>query len=235
MWLTQVKLILFCISFVLQISQAWPGDDKLSQKECKEKADQGDCEHISDKMYMKENCPATCREPYRKGIRFLDAYDPSFFDLSAKTANGKNIDFDRFEGYVTVVADESSLCGFTKKDFDEMNRLHKAFPYTMEVVIFPTNKMTEFSDDECPGKQKFRNSKGLEFLVMETIEINGPNTHPVYKYLKDRHYFDNLDRKYVTYFVVSPDGNVQVHEDVTPLVLLKSIQYALLELNFSPF
>lgn len=222
-----------CMSFLsfAYLCQAWPGEDKLSKKECKQKADQGDCEVVPQKLFMKENCPATCREPYRKGVRFLQDGETSFFDLSAKTAEGKLIDFDRFDGYVTLVADESSLCGFTNKDFGELNRMHRAYRYLMEIVIFPTNQLEEHTGQDCPGVKEFKNYEGLDFMTMETVHVNGPNTHPVYKYLKERHHFDDLDPKYVTYFIVSPNGNVQVVEDLSPLKLFTQIDYALKELK----
>ena len=172
MKVTQLVKYLFAIS-IASLSKAWPGDDKLTKKECKEKADKGDCEMMPDRIFMRENCPATCREPYRKGIRFYESGHQSFFDLSAKSADGAFIDFDRFEGSVTLVTDEFSLCGFTKEHFQELHRIHKAFRYYMEVILFPTNQ-NPYKDDlqKCPGINILKESKNSEFLTMETIDVS---------------------------------------------------------------
>lgn len=190
----------------------------------------GDCEVKESKKFMKENCPASCRRPYAKGLAFLDPdKDTSFFELEAKDAKGKLIDFERFAGYVTIVVDESSLCGFSTKDYTDLVRLHKAFPYLMEVIIFPTKQVK--NENECSGIKEFKKHNGLDFLVMESVDINGPYTHPVYHYLKSSHYFDDLDPNYVTYFVIHPGGRIHVLEDVSPLFLIRSINDALVDLD----
>lgn len=50
----------------------------------------------------------------------------------------------------------------------------------------------------------------LGFLIMEKIDVNGPSTHPVFKYLKGATQ-DSSDVKwnFASYWLVSSDGSVQ--------------------------
>ena len=47
---------------------------------------------------------------------------------------------------------------------------------------------------------------------MKPIEINGPDTHPVFKYLKQLFDMEEMDPNFAHYFFVNPDGNlVELH------------------------
>jgi len=56
-----------------------------------------------------------------------------------------------------------------------------------EVLAFPCN---QFGGQE-PGSnmeiKKFAEGYGAKFPMFAKIDVNGPNTHPFYKYLKDTH------------------------------------------------
>jgi hypothetical protein len=42
---------------------------------------------------------------------------------------------------------------------------------------------------------------------MQAVEINGPNTHPIFRYLKKLFDMDAMDSNFSHYFFISPDGN----------------------------
>jgi len=227
---------------LLRLATAWPGPDRLADDACQKLMEAGDCSKEGRKVWMRTNCPASCRTYQAMGIAQIDfsKRQDTFFDLKANDSKGRSIDFERFAGYVTIIVDESSLCGFTKKEVKELERLQKAHEYVMQIVIFPTHQITggSVSDDtttettssstkdDCPGLKDLKKSNGANFLFMEPVEVNGVNTHPVYQYLKGVQMFEDLGTDYVTYFVIQPEGHVQVHEDITPLALMESVIYA---------
>ena len=55
----------------------------------------------------------------------------------------------------------------------------------VEILAFPTN---QFHNGEPDPLEKvvpnLRDNMGIEFPIMEKAEINGPNTHEVYKFLR---------------------------------------------------
>lgn len=71
----------------------------------------------------------------------VDTDDDSFFDYSAKNYHdGKEIHFDRFEGYITVVTNMAKAC----KSVDQVELalaattgLFDIMPYSLNVLIFP--------------------------------------------------------------------------------------------------
>ncbi len=38
--------------------------------------------------------------------------------------------------------------------------------------------------EECPAIKRFATAKGVEFTMMDKIDVNGVDSHPVYHYLK---------------------------------------------------
>lgn len=47
---------------------------------------------------------------------------------------------------------------------------------------------------------------------MKPIEINGPNTHVLFQYLKDLFDIKEMDPNFAHYFFVNPDGNtIEMH------------------------
>ena len=62
---------------------------------------------------MQKNCPESChkathREPETQNI--ADDQE-AFYELSAKTANGKVFAMENTEGYVTVLVNAARVCG----------------------------------------------------------------------------------------------------------------------------
>ena len=54
--------------------------------------------------------------------------------------------------------------------------------------------------------------KGHKILIMEAIDINGPNTHPIYQYMKNLFDIEEMDPNFAHYFFINPDGNyVELH------------------------
>jgi glutathione peroxidase len=52
--------------------------------------------------------------------------------------------------------------------------------------------------------------------MMNKIDVNGPNTHKVYQYLKTVTGIRKITWNFATYFLVSPDGEVQAYSGSEP-------------------
>lgn len=179
-------------------------------KDCAKMAEAGDCR--TNPEYMLKTCPLSCEK--QPGIRrafeseAVDEGDPLFFDLSATTAEGKLMSFDRFEGYVTLVVNAARDCVHMDAFYSQMEHLHSIYPYTIEILVFPFRR-AEWDDEGCAiDFKKLDTMKDRKIHIMEESNMNGPNTHPVYKYLKDIFGIDDLDDAVQTFFLINPDGNV---------------------------
>ena len=71
-------------------------------------------------------------------------------------------------------------------NYQQLVQIYKEFnPMGVEILAFPTN---QFHNGEPDPLEKvvpnLRDNMGIEFPIMEKVEINGPNTHEVYKFLR---------------------------------------------------
>ena len=90
--------------------------------------------------------------------------------------------------------------------------MHSLHPYTLEILAFPfdhPNITTAACTDDLRALEKRPDAK---IHVMKPIEINGPDTHPVFKYLKQLFDMEEMDPNFAHYFFVNPDGNlIELH------------------------
>ncbi|KAJ9067902.1 Glutathione peroxidase 2 [Entomophthora muscae] len=111
----------------------------------------------------------------------------SFYDLSAKTNKGETLDFSTLKGKVVLIVNTASKCGFTPQ-YDGLEALYKEYKDKgLEILGFPCN---QFGSQE-PGDDKeiasfCQLNHGVTFPLMEKIEVNGDNVHPVYEFLKSQ-------------------------------------------------
>merc|ERR1719223_387306 len=75
--------------------------------ECEEWAERGDCSTGQNgrPFFMQKNCPASCHKKVVRDpvVRHVHDDQEEFYELSAKTALGKDLSMENFEGYVTVI------------------------------------------------------------------------------------------------------------------------------------
>lgn len=106
----------------------------------------------------------------------------SIYDLSFTDNNKNVIPLKNFEGKNILIVNTASHCGFTSQYAD----LQKAQSDSLVVIGFPCN---QFGNQEPGTTQEIKdfctNVYGVTFPISEKVEVNGPNTHPIYKYCKD--------------------------------------------------
>jgi glutathione peroxidase len=135
----------------------------------------------------------------------------SLYDLSATLNNGKEKKLSTFKGKVLLIVNTASECGFTPQ-YQGLQELYERYKDRgFEVLGFPCN---QFGHQE-PGTEKEIQSfcqlnYGVTFPLFSKIEVNGPNTHPVFKFLKAEKgglLTDNIKWNF-TKFLVDTTGNV---------------------------
>ena len=149
----------------------------------------------------------------------------SFFDLEAKDIDGEVVKFDQFQGKVTVLVNVASYCGYTESHYNGLVALYNELKDSgvVEILAFPCNQFGKQEPEECPTIKKFAEKKGVEFRMMDKIDVNGPTASKVYKYLKRESGISTITWNFAAYFVVGPEGNVQGFSGVEPLELKDTI------------
>ena len=109
----------------------------------------------------------------------------TIYDFNAKDLNGNEVDFGQFKDKVLLIVNTASKCGFTPQ-FEGLEELHQNYKDQGLVVIgFPCNQF----GSQDPGSNEeigafCQKNYGVSFLMMEKIDVNGENEHPLYTWLK---------------------------------------------------
>jgi glutathione peroxidase len=156
----------------------------------------------------------------------------SFFELSAKTSNGKELSLGSLEGKVVLVVNTASKCGFTPqyKGLEELYQKYKA--RGLVVLGFPCDQFAHQEPGSDAEIASFcQRNFGVTFPLMAKIAVNGSRTHPVFAFLKSkaRELFGSSIKWNFTKFLVARDGKkVRRFSPATePAKLEKRIEAAL--------
>jgi glutathione peroxidase len=110
--------------------------------------------------------------------------EPSVYDFSALSVDGQDVPLSRYRGKVLVIVNTASKCGFTPQ-YAGLEALYEQYKDRVEVLGFPCN---QFGGQE-PGTaadiaQFCELNYGVSFPIFARIDVNGPEAHPLYKFLK---------------------------------------------------
>ncbi|CAG9622017.1 glutathione peroxidase [Sutcliffiella rhizosphaerae] len=110
----------------------------------------------------------------------------SVYDYKATNIRGKEVSLSDYRGYVMLIVNTASKCGFTPQ-FEGLEELYKEYEDRKFVVLgFPCN---QFGSQE-PGDENDINdfcqlNYGVSFPMFSKIDVNGDETHPLFAYLKE--------------------------------------------------
>ena len=107
-------------------------------------------------------------------------------DFSVTTPGGEVVSLADRLGKVVLVVNTASKCGFTPQ-YDGLEALWQKYRgQGFEVVAFPCN---QFGGQEPGSAEEIasfcRVNFGVSFPLMAKVEVNGPNTIPLYNWMKD--------------------------------------------------
>lgn len=110
----------------------------------------------------------------------------TIYDFKVKDIDGKEIDFSEFKGKTLLIVNVASKCGFTKQ-YTGLEGLHRKYKdQGFSVLGFPCNQFkAQEPGDEAEIKQFCSLTYDVSFPMFAKIEVNGENTDPLYKFLKN--------------------------------------------------
>jgi glutathione peroxidase len=109
----------------------------------------------------------------------------SIYDLSAKAIDGSEVKLERYKGKPLLVVNVASKCGFTPQ-YEGLEALYEKYASKGLVVLgFPCDQFGHQEPGDEGQIQSFCSTTyGVTFPMFAKIDVNGPNTHPVYEHLK---------------------------------------------------
>eukprot|EP00879_Flechtneria_rotunda_P012448 GHRR01012999.1.p1 GENE.GHRR01012999.1~~GHRR01012999.1.p1 ORF type:complete len:213 (+),score=39.60 GHRR01012999.1:57-641(+) len=164
-------------------------------------------------------------------LRAVPRVMANFHSYSAKTLHGSEVKLDQYKGKVVLVTNVACYCGLTNSNYRELVQLHQKYhDKGLEILAWPCNQFGAQEPGTPAQITSFVTDKfGAEFTFMEKVDVNGPNTHPVWKYLKSgcRNCDGEVTWNFKAKFLIDKDGNVVERNGDNPLASEARIQQLL--------
>jgi len=134
------------------------------------------------------------------------------YDFDATLADGQAFHLASLRGQVLLIVNTASQCGFTPQ-YEGLQRLQATWKARgFSVLGFPCN---QFGAQEPGGEAEIcafaQRAYNVDFPLFAKVEVNGPNAHPLFQFLKKskRGIFGTTAIKWnFTKFLVDRQGQV---------------------------
>lgn len=130
----------------------------------------------------------------------------SIYDIPVTLNDGRSTTMADWQGHALLIVNTASKCGLTPQ-YEALQELFDDYANRgLFVIAMPCNQFAE----EEPGSDEeiaefCQTTYGVTFPILKKADVNGPNTHPLYQFIKG----DGPDIEWnFEKFVVSPDGEV---------------------------
>ena len=145
----------------------------------------------------------------------------SIYNFKIKAIDGSTIDFSKFKGKKILIVNTASKCGFTPQ-YEGLEKLYEAHKDNLVIIGFPSDNFAnqEYHNDDSISSFCKKNY-GVTFPLTTRVDVKGPNTTPVFKYLCSKDENGVLDATIswnFNKFIIDENGNLLQHFDskVTP-------------------
>jgi len=109
----------------------------------------------------------------------------SLYDFSAATLDGREAPLSEHRGQVVLVVNTASKCGFTPQ-YAGLEALYRRYRDRGFVVLgFPCNQFGAQEPGDAAEIASFCSlTYEVDFPMMGKVDVNGPQAHPLFAYLK---------------------------------------------------
>ena len=107
------------------------------------------------------------------------------YKFSAPLLDGRTARLDEFKGRALLIVNTASKCGFTPQYSGLEELFHKYKERGLAVLGFPCNQFGAQEPGSAEQIGSFcKGNYGVSFPIFAKIDVNGPDAHPLYRYLK---------------------------------------------------
>jgi len=116
--------------------------------------------------------------------------------------------------------------GYTDQHYNELVTLHQKFKDIgdLEILAFPCNQFGQQEPESPSAIKEFTKGRGVEFRMMNKVDVNGGKSHKVYKYLKKMAGPERIEWNFATYYLVHPNGSIYSYSNVSPVRLQAKVK-----------
>ena len=109
----------------------------------------------------------------------------SIYDIAVTRLNGESSTLNDYADQVLLIVNTASRCGLTPQ-YEGLQALQDKFSAQgFSVLAFPCNQFGAQEPGDADQIQSFCSSNyKVSFPLFAKLDVNGPNTHPLYLWLK---------------------------------------------------
>ncbi|WP_423820619.1 glutathione peroxidase [Salinisphaera sp. SPP-AMP-43] len=109
----------------------------------------------------------------------------SIYEIALTSIDGHPQYLEAYRGQVLLIVNVASRCGFTPQ-YQGLEALYRRYADAGFAVLgFPCNQFGHQEPGESAEIQRFcTTAYEISFPLFAKIEVNGPNAHPLYRYLR---------------------------------------------------
>ena len=111
---------------------------------------------------------------------------PDIYSFDALDIRGNKVSLSAYKSKTLLIVNTASKCGFTPQ-YEGLQKLYEKYQNQgLEILAFPCNQFGGQEAGTSEDIQKFCDlTFHVTFTLFEKIEVNGPNEHPLYTFLKN--------------------------------------------------
>ncbi|XP_065861182.1 probable glutathione peroxidase 5 [Euphorbia lathyris] len=136
----------------------------------------------------------------------------SVHQFTVKDSRGQDVDLSVYKGKVLLIVNVASKCGFTDMNYTELTELYNKFKdQGFEILAFPCNQFLKQEPGTSEDAQVFACTRyKAEYPIFHKVRVNGPDTPPLYKFLKSSKggFLGSRIKWNFTKFLVDKEGHV---------------------------
>jgi len=116
------------------------------------------------------------------------------YDFSAQAINGNSTSLGQFAGNITLIVNVASQCGLTPQ-YTGLEALYRKYKDKGLVILgFPCDQFAHQEPGSDSDIEQFCSlNYGVSFPLFSKIEVNGPQAHPLFAYLRAQQPGENPD------------------------------------------
>ena len=133
----------------------------------------------------------------------------SIYDLEFTNNRGEKVSLSDYAGKPILVVNTASKCGFTPQ-YEGLQKLNQEFREQGLIVLgFPCDQFAHQEPGDDQAIDEFcKVNFGVDFPLSQKVNVNGKNTHPIFKFLKSnsKSLLGGAVKWNFTKFLIAPDG-----------------------------
>ena len=134
----------------------------------------------------------------------------TIYDISVKDNQGKKATLVEYKGEVLLIVNTAIKCGLAPQ-YEELQNLYERYQKEGFVVLdFPSNQFLQSPESNEETTEYCTQNYGTTFPRFDKINVNGSETSPLYKHLKEQQggLFGKAIKWNFTKFLVDRHGKV---------------------------